>query len=81
MALNSKQPGKLRPIWRLSVEIGFIIFLFYSNLLMGQFTRTNGNGKSLAFAIQEIFTATDFAIAIICAMLGYVVLEYLRKKF
>ncbi|MGC1686476.1 MAG: hypothetical protein WA734_12710 [Candidatus Acidiferrales bacterium] len=81
MASNSKLPGKLTPIWRLVVEVGFIIFLFYSNLLMGQFTRTNGNGKTLAFAIQEIFTGTNFVVAIICALCGYVVLEYLRKKF
>ncbi len=63
------------------IEIGFIIFLFYSNLLMGQFTRTNGEGKSLAFAVQDIFTVTNFVIAVICALLGYLVIEYLRKRF
>ena len=62
------------------IEIGFIIFLFYSNLLMGQFTRTNGEGKSLAVAVQDIFTGTNFIIAVICAMLGYLVIEYLRKR-
>jgi len=62
------------------VEIGFIIFLFYSNLLMGEFTHTNGQGKSLAFAIQDIFTVTNFVIAIISGLIGYVVFEYLRKQ-
>jgi len=62
------------------VEVGFIIFLFYSNLLMGEFTHANGQGKSLAFAIIDIFTATNFVIALISGMIGYVVFEYLRKQ-
>ena len=62
------------------VEVGFIIFLFYSNLLMGEFTHTNGQGKTLLFAIQDIFTATNFVIAIISGLIGYVVFEYLRKQ-
>jgi len=62
------------------VEIGFIVFLFYSNLLMGEFTRTNGRGKSLVFAIQDIFTVTNFGIAIFSGLIGYVVFEYLRKR-
>ena len=37
------------------VEVGFIVFLFYSNLLMGEFTRANGPGKSLAFAPERYF--------------------------
>ena len=62
------------------VEIGFIIFLFYSNLLMGEFTKGNGQGKSLAFAIEDIFTVSNFAIALISGMVGYAVFEYLRKQ-
>lgn len=62
------------------VEISFIIFLFYSNLLMGEFTHANQQGKSLAFAIRDIFTATNFAIAVISALIGYIVFEYLRKE-
>jgi len=27
-------------VWRAVIEVGFIIFLFYSNLLMGEFERT-----------------------------------------
>ena len=26
-------------VWRALIEVGFIIFLFYSNLLMGEFER------------------------------------------
>jgi len=62
------------------VEISFIIFLFYSNLLMGEFTYANQQGKSLVFAIKDIFTATNFAIAVISALIGYIVFEYLRKE-
>jgi hypothetical protein len=76
-------PGNRRrvsPLWRAVVEVAFIVFLFYSNLLMGEFTGSNGHGKSMAFAIHVIFTGTNFAIALISALIGYVVFEYLRKK-
>jgi hypothetical protein len=80
MASNPKQPRKLTPMWRATVETGFIIFLFYSNLLMGEFTRANGGGKSLAFAIEDIFTVTNLVIAVISGLLGYLAIEYLRKQ-
>ena len=70
----------MAPIWRALVEVGFIVFLFYSNLLMGEFTRVNGQGKSLLFAVHDIFTMSNFVIAIICGMIGYLVFEYLRKQ-
>ena len=60
--------------------MSFIIFLFYSNLLMGEFSRANEHGKSLAFAIQDIFTVANFLIAMISALAGYIVFEYLPKK-
>jgi hypothetical protein len=80
MPSNDTKAGKLAPIWRALVEVGFIVFLFYSNLLMGEFTQTNGQGKSLAFAVNDIFTAANFAIAIISGLIGYVVFEFLRKR-
>ena len=80
MSSIPKEPRKLTPIWRVMVEVGFIIFLFYSNLLMGEFTHTNGQGKTLLFAIQDIFTTINFVIAIISGLIGYVVFEYLRKQ-
>ena len=60
--------------------MSFIIFLFYSNLLMGEFTHANGHNKSLILAVWDIFTATNFLIAMISALAGYIVFEYLRKK-
>jgi hypothetical protein len=80
MALNPKQPRKLTPIWRAMVEIGFIIFLLYSNLLMREFTHASGRGINIAFAVQDIFTVTNFVIAIISGLLGYLVLEYIRTQ-
>jgi hypothetical protein len=65
---------------RAVIEIAFIIFLFYSNLLMGEFTGSNGHGKSWALALHDIFTPTNFMIAVISAMIGYVVFETLRRK-
>jgi len=62
------------------IEVAFIVFLFYSNLLMGEFTGVNGQGKSLAFAFNDIFTGTNFVIAMISAFIGYVTFEYLRKS-
>jgi len=68
-------------VWRALTEIGFIIFLFYSNLLMGEFTRSGmGRGKSLTWAIHDIFSQGNFAIAVIAALIGYVVVEFLRKR-
>jgi hypothetical protein len=45
------------------IETTFIVFLFYSNLLMGEFTVANGQGKSLAFALHDIFTEMNFVIS------------------
>jgi hypothetical protein len=67
-------------IRRALIEVAFIVFLFYSNLLMGEFTRTNSQGKTLAFALCDIFTLTNFTIAIIAALIGHGVFHYLRKK-
>jgi hypothetical protein len=80
MASNPKQPRRLTPTWKALVEICFIIFLFYSNLLMGEFTRANGRGKSLVFAFEDIFSVANLVIAIIGEVLGYVVFNFLRKR-
>jgi hypothetical protein len=65
---------------RAVIEVAFIIFLFYSNLLMGEFTGQNGQGKTLVFALHDILTGTNFLIAMVSAMIGYAVSETLRKK-
>jgi hypothetical protein len=84
MPLNSeKDPQKPRlfaDLRRAAIEVAFIIFLFYSNLLMGEFNRVNGRGKTFAVALSDIFTVKNFAIAIVAASIGYVVFEHLRKK-
>jgi len=67
-------------IWKAIVEMAFIIFLFYSNLLMGEFTRASGHGKSLLLALGDIFTLTNLAIAIVAALVGYAFFEFLREK-
>ena len=69
-------------IWRAVIEVGFIIFLFYSNLLMGEYERSgNGLENGLLWAINDIVTPASLGIAVIAAMIGYVVVESLRKRF
>ncbi|HLY15609.1 MAG TPA: hypothetical protein VKR61_00225 [Bryobacteraceae bacterium] len=70
-----------RVAWRALTEMGFIIFLFYSNLLMGEFTRSGMvRGRGLAWAIFDIFTEVNFGIAVVAALIGYLVVEFLRKR-
>jgi len=71
-----------RNIGRAAIEVGFIVFLFYSNLLMGEFERSGmGQKRGLAWAIEDVFTAANFEIATIAALTGYILLEFLRKRF
>jgi hypothetical protein len=69
-------------IWRAIIEVTFIIFLFYSNLLMGEFERSGmGEKRGLAWAMADVFTSLNFGIALIAALVGYVLFEFLRKRF
>ena len=64
------------------IEMAFIVFLFYSNLLMGEFERSGmGRTRGLAWAIGDVFTVANFEIAMMAALVGYVVFEFLRKRF
>jgi hypothetical protein len=81
MQRNDRNRPRLTPLWRAVIEIAFIVFLFYSNLLMGEFTVSNQRGKTMAFALHDIFTSENLVIAIISALIGYVVFEQLRKRF
>lgn len=66
---------------RAFVEVGFIIFLFYSNLLMGEFERSGmARTRGLAWALRDVFTSANFLIAIIAALIGYVLFEFLRQR-
>ena len=69
-------------IFRAIIEIGFVIFLFYSNLLMGEFTHSGiGQSKGFQWAFFNIFTWSNFLIALIAALIGYTIFNFLRNKF
>ena len=79
---NNKAEKKLiHQVLRALIEMGFIIFLFYSNLLMGEFDRSgNGEKHNLGWAFNDILTVDNFVIAVIAAIVGYLVFEFLRRK-
>ena len=67
---------------RAFIEISSVLFLFYSNLLMGEFTRSGrGQGKGVLWAFRDIFTVKNFIIGIIAAFVGYIVFEFLRSRY
>jgi hypothetical protein len=69
-------------VWRAVIEVAFIVFLFYANLLMGEFERSGmGLKRGIVWAMRDVLTATNFAIAMMAALIGYVFFEFLRKKF
>ena len=80
MPTTPTKQNTLKAFLRAVIEIAFIIFLFYSNLLMGEFTRSNRDGKTLSYALHDIMTETNFMIAVVSAMIGYAIFEALRKK-
>jgi hypothetical protein len=42
-------------VWRAVIEVGFIIFLFYSNLLLGEFERSGlGQKKGVVWAHERV---------------------------
>jgi hypothetical protein len=74
--------GMRKAGWRAVVEIAFIIFLFYSNLLMGEFERSGlGETKGWSWALRDVFTGANFEIAAIAALVGYILVEFLRRQF
>lgn len=76
-----KGTKRLTPFWRALVEVGFIVFLYYSNLLMGEFEGSGlGKRNGMLWAMKDILTETNFAIAITTAFVGYLVFEYFRKR-
>ena len=71
-----------KSVLRAVIEVGFTIFLFYSNLLMGEFERSGmGQKRGVAWAIGDVFTTSNFEIAMIAALVGYGLFEFLRKRF
>jgi len=68
-------------IWKALIEIAFIMFLFYANLLMGEFERSGiGRKRGLVWAIGDVLTLANFEIAAVAALIGYVFFEFLRQK-
>jgi hypothetical protein len=71
-----------RNVLRAVIEIGFIVFLFYSNLLMGEFERSGmGRKRGWVWALADVFTIENFVIALVAGLIGYVLFEFLRKRF
>ena len=70
-------------IWRAIIEISFVIFLFYSNLLMGEYNGSGmGQKMGFAWAIKDIFTTVNFIIAMVAGLVGYAVVEiFLQRNY
>jgi hypothetical protein len=63
----------MKNVWRAVIEVAFIMFLFYANLLMGEFERSGmGRKRGIAWAIGDVLTVANFEIAMIAALIGYV---------
>lgn len=76
-----RRSGLKASVLRALTEAGFIIFLFYTNLVMGEFSHSGiARGRSLLWAIGDVFTATNFAIAVVAALVGYLIVEVLRRR-
>ncbi len=68
-------------VWRAVIEVAFIIFLFYSNLLMGEFEHSGiGYKKGIVWAMEDVLTMANFEIAMVAALIGYILFEFLRKR-
>ena len=80
MEQNEANRLQRNPMWRIALEVLLIVFLLFAVRLMGEFTSANDQGKSLAFALNEIITPANCAIATISAVMGMVVIEFIRNK-
>lgn len=70
----------MKKIGRAIVEVGFIVFLFYSNLLMGEYERSGlAKSKGFAWALRDVLTETNLVIALVAAFVGYLFVEFLRE--
>ena len=70
-----------KKLLRALAEIAFIIFLFYTNLLMGEFTRARSMPHALTIlsGLSDIFTPTNAMVGLIGAIIGYFCIESFRK--
>jgi hypothetical protein len=73
-------PAMKNHISRGLIEVAFIMLLFYANLLMGEYMRSGqGFARGFVWALGNILTPANFGIGIAAALVGYVVVEYLRR--
>jgi ABC-type Fe3+-siderophore transport system permease subunit len=79
--MPERQDATKPTLVRAVIEVAFILFLFYANLLMGEFTRRSAPGKTLGFALRDILTGKNLAIGLVAALVGWPVFEYLRRTF
>jgi hypothetical protein len=71
-----------KDFWRGTIEVGFVIFLFYSNLLMGEFEHSGlGQGRDWRGALTNLLTSAKVASALIAALVGCLVVEFLRGAY
>ena len=81
MTNEVEQSTAMKKVGRAIVEVGFIVFLFYSNLLMGEYERSGlALSKGMVWALRDIFTETNLIVALSAALIGYVLVEFLREK-
>jgi hypothetical protein len=71
--------SKGRRLLRAVLEIICILFLFYSNLLMGEFIRSR-HVRSFSFALRDVITPANFLIGVCAGLIGYLAFEYLRSR-
>ena len=73
---------KFAPLLRTLIEVGFILFLFYSNLLMGEYTNSGlGRNKGVLWAAADIFTWNNFIIGLVLGLIGHLIFDFVRKRF
>lgn len=72
--------SRSKKILRALAEIGFIVILFYTNLLMGEFTRAHMAERPLRLvsALYDILTTTNALIGLTGALVGYLFIEGIR---
>ena len=68
-----------KKIIRALAEIAFIMFLFYTNLFMGQFTRSR-HPPGILIAFLDLFTFTNAVIGLLGAIAGYFCIEWIRNR-
>ena len=56
------------------IAVDFMVFRFYFNLLTAGFARSGAGVKRLNWAIKYIFTPVNFGVAMIAAIINYILL-------